>query len=38
MLKKRGIKHNILNAKQHDKEAEIVAEARKLAEKIINLK
>ena len=38
MLKKRGIKHNVLNAKQHDKEAEIVAEARKLAEKIINLK
>ncbi len=27
MLKKRGIKHNVLNAKQHDKEAEIVAEA-----------
>ncbi len=30
MLKKRGIKHNILNAKQHDKEAEIVAEAGRL--------
>jgi preprotein translocase subunit SecA len=27
MLKKRGIKHNVLNAKQHDKEAKIVAEA-----------
>ena len=30
MLKKRGIKHNVLNAKQHDKEAEIVAEAGRL--------
>ncbi len=29
MLKKRGIKHNVLNAKQHDKEAEIVAQAGK---------
>ena len=27
MLNKKGIKHNVLNAKQHDKEAEIVAEA-----------
>jgi preprotein translocase subunit SecA len=27
MLKIRGIKHNVLNAKQHQKEAEIVAEA-----------
>ena len=27
MLSKRGVKHNVLNAKQHDKEAEIVAEA-----------
>ena len=27
MLKKRGVKHNVLNAKQHEKEAEIVAEA-----------
>jgi preprotein translocase subunit SecA len=27
MLKKRGVKHNVLNAKQHDKEAKIVAEA-----------
>lgn len=27
LLKKRGIKHNVLNAKQHEKEAEIVAEA-----------
>ena len=29
MLKKRGVKHNVLNAKQHDKEAEIVAQAGK---------
>lgn len=29
-LKKRGIKHNVLNAKYHDKEAEIVAQAGKL--------
>lgn len=29
MLKKRGIKHNVLNAKQHEKEAEIVAQAGK---------
>ncbi len=29
MLKLRGIKHNVLNAKQHQKEAEIVAEAGK---------
>ena len=27
ILKRRGIKHNVLNAKQHEKEAEIVAEA-----------
>jgi preprotein translocase subunit SecA len=27
MLKLRGIKHNVLNAKQHQREAEIVAEA-----------
>ncbi len=27
LLKKKGIKHNVLNAKQHEKEAEIVAEA-----------
>lgn len=27
MLKKKGIKHNVLNAKQHEKEAEIVAQA-----------
>ncbi len=27
MLKKRGIKHEVLNAKHHEKEAEIVAEA-----------
>lgn len=29
-LKKRGIKHNVLNAKFHDREAEIVAQAGKL--------
>ncbi len=27
LLKRRGIKHNVLNAKQHEREAEIVAEA-----------
>ncbi|MDR3304779.1 MAG: preprotein translocase subunit SecA, partial [Clostridiales Family XIII bacterium] len=27
MLKKRGVKHNILNAKHHEREAQIVAEA-----------
>ncbi|MDD6154873.1 MAG: preprotein translocase subunit SecA [Eubacteriales bacterium] len=27
MLKKRGIEHNVLNAKQHEREAEIVAQA-----------
>lgn len=27
LLNKRGIKHNVLNAKQHDREAEIIAEA-----------
>jgi preprotein translocase subunit SecA len=27
ILKRRGIKHNVLNAKQHEREAEIVAEA-----------
>lgn len=30
MLKKRGVKHNVLNAKQHEKEAAIVAEAGRL--------
>ena len=30
MLKKRGVSHNVLNAKQHDKEAEIVAQAGKV--------
>jgi len=30
LLKKKGIKHSILNAKQHEKEAEIVAEAGRL--------
>ncbi|MGN0586449.1 MAG: preprotein translocase subunit SecA [Oscillospiraceae bacterium] len=29
MLKRKGIKHNVLNAKQHEKEAEIVAQAGK---------
>ncbi|MCQ2555132.1 MAG: DEAD/DEAH box helicase, partial [Clostridia bacterium] len=32
MLKKRGIKHNVLNAKLHEKEAEIVAEAGRLGQ------
>src|SRR5258708_10600105 len=27
MLEKRGVKHNVLNAKQHEREAAIVAEA-----------
>ncbi|MCT4508859.1 MAG: preprotein translocase subunit SecA [Tepidibacter sp.] len=30
MLKKKGIPHNILNAKQHEREAEIVSQAGKL--------
>ena len=30
MLKRRGIEHNVLNAKHHEKEAEIVAQAGKL--------
>lgn len=30
ILKKRGVKHKVLNAKQHEKEAEIVAEAGRL--------
>ncbi len=30
MLKTRGVKHNVLNAKHHEKEAEIVAQAGKL--------
>ncbi len=30
LLKRNGIKHNVLNAKQHEKEAEIVAQAGKL--------
>ena len=29
MLKKQGIKHNVLNAKHHEKEAEIIAQAGK---------
>ncbi len=29
MLKRQGVPHNVLNAKQHDKEAEIVAQAGK---------
>lgn len=31
LLKKRGVPHNVLNAKHHEKEAEIVAQAGKLA-------
>lgn len=31
MLKRRGIKHEVLNAKHHEKEAEIVAQAGKFA-------
>ena len=30
MLQRKGIKHNVLNAKNHEKEAEIVAQAGKL--------
>lgn len=30
MLKKEGIKHNVLNAKNHEREAEIIAQAGKL--------
>ncbi len=30
LLKKRGVKHNVLNAKQHEREAEIVADAGRL--------
>ena len=30
MLKRKGIKHNVLNAKNHEKEAEIVAQAGKM--------
>ena len=30
MLKRKGIKHNVLNAKNHEREAEIVAQAGKL--------
>lgn len=30
LLKKKGIKHNVLNAKMHEKEAEIIAQAGKL--------
>ena len=30
LLKRRGVKHNVLNAKHHEKEAEIVAQAGKL--------
>jgi len=32
LLKKRGIKHNVLNAKQHEREAEIVAQAGRLGQ------
>ena len=30
LLKKKGVKHNVLNAKHHEKEAEIIAEAGRL--------
>ena len=30
LLKRRGVKHNVLNAKYHDKEAEIIAQAGRL--------
>ncbi|MFS6948959.1 hypothetical protein, partial [Escherichia coli] len=30
ILKKKGIKHEVLNAKHHDKEAEIIAQAGRL--------
>ena len=30
LLKKRGIKHNVLNAKHHEKEAEIIAQAGRI--------
>jgi len=30
LLKKRGVRHNVLNAKQHQREAEIIAEAGRL--------
>lgn len=30
LLKRRGVKHNVLNAKQHEREAEIIAEAGRL--------
>ena len=30
ILKRKGVKHNVLNAKQHEKEAEIVAQAGRL--------
>lgn len=30
ILRKKGIKHNVLNAKQHEREAEIIAEAGRL--------
>src|SRR5690606_24420356 len=30
LLKRRGIKHNVLNAKHHEREAEIIAEAGRL--------
>ena len=30
MLVRRGVKHNVLNAKQHDKEAQIISEAGRL--------
>ena len=35
MLKKKGIKHIVLNAKNHEKEAEIIANAGKINSVII---
>ena len=32
LLTKKGVKHNVLNAKQHEREAEIVAEAGRLGQ------
>ena len=35
MLKRRGIPHNVLNAKLHRKESEIVAEARAIVDRTL---
>jgi len=37
-LKKQGVKHNVLNAKQHEREAEIVAQAGRLGAVTISTK